>query len=99
MGFGDFDITIFDASSSPYLAYFLFGIYCCLFAVVMMNLLIAFLSDSFESVQERAPSELMKERASLCVELLQVLPSSWRRAIAYRQVFLFVMTPSTDVGE
>lgn len=97
--YGDFDVAVFDASPNPALAYVLYFVYALLFSVLMMNLLIAFLSDSFTIVQDRNKSALMQERADLCVELQSVFPKRWRQNIAERQAYLFVMVPENDVED
>ena len=70
MFFGEFDVEAFDAQDHygtpyPYLNYSLFFMVVVFVALVMMNLLISLISDSYANVQSNFREYLVRERASL----------------------------------
>lgn len=95
--FGDFEMSALHNSSNAWLGSVLYIFYTSFFSIVMLNLLIAILSDSYEHVQEHAPAELSREKASLCIEVFQVLPQPMKMAVEQRTRWLYVMLPATQV--
>ena len=51
------DVAIFEQATYPALCYLLFFVYTLVQSVILLNLLIAIMSDSYEKVQERARIE------------------------------------------
>ena len=72
---GDFDVETLWRRGSPAVAVFLSAV---LFGnVVMLNLLIAIVSDEFEQFMERADVEAQLALAAMCEEARQVLQASF----------------------
>lgn len=71
---GSYDVSLLRFSSSPALAWTLFVCFSFLMTIVLLNLLISILGDSFDRVQERADVEWRRERALLLVEMEQLIP-------------------------
>jgi cytochrome b subunit of formate dehydrogenase len=67
---GAFDITAFDSLLEyRVLGQGLFIVYAVFQMVLLLNLLIALMGDSYEKVQEKAKTEALRERAGLLVEI------------------------------
>lgn len=75
---GEFDITEFtvgpERTPTSIVAQALFYAYVCLVAIVLLNLLITILSDSYDLSTERRKAELTRMRAQLAVEYYRLLP-------------------------
>merc|ERR1712070_892208 len=69
MVFGDFDLSYFvnECDTSP-IAVVCFSLYMLLTSVIMLNLLIAIISDSFDVVNEKQKAQLLRNRATLILE-------------------------------
>jgi WD40 repeat protein len=65
----DDDEYFYDSAPHPALVYFLFITYMVLCAIILLNLLIALMSDSYECVQQRSSTEFLLERAKIICEI------------------------------
>ena len=74
MMLGGFDITFFDTLGDfRILGQVLFILYALFQMILLLNLLIALMGDSYEKVQEKANTEALRERAGLLVEIELVM--------------------------
>jgi hypothetical protein len=73
MMIGEFYLDDDSALSDDWFSRCLFFVYITVALIVMMNLLIAIISDTFERVIERQEAQFMKERASLLRDTETVL--------------------------
>lgn len=80
---GSYDVSLLQSSSSPALAWTLFVCFSFLMTIVLLNLLISILGDSFDRVQERADVEWRRERALLLVEMEHLIPKDPATRRAY----------------
>lgn len=65
-----------DSQNWPILVIFLLSL--VLVTVVLMNLLIALMNDSYERIQEHSNVEFYRLRASVILEIEQLMPSKWK---------------------
>lgn len=68
MMLGSFDPFEFEASLSPATTLILFVGFMIIINIVMMNLLIAIMGDTFDQIQENAMAEYLFCRASIILE-------------------------------
>jgi uncharacterized membrane protein len=88
---GDFDVTKFG-SVATMLVFSLF-ILCTVFnTIVMLNLLIAIISETFENVKENATSAFFQEMAAMIAENAYLIPESERMNYAKKNRFLATVT-------
>jgi len=76
MMLGSYDVRVLRLSSSVVLAWLFFLLFSFMMSILLLNVLIAILSDSFERVQERADVEWRRERALLLVEMENLVPQA-----------------------
>ena len=69
---GSYDLTVFDASSVSVLPTILYFAYIIVQMVIMLNLLIAIMGDSFARVSSNALGEWRREQALIILEMEQV---------------------------
>lgn len=70
---GDFDASILYASNVPWLNFVLYAIFLLTISVVLLNLLIAMMSDTYEMVKEDEKAEFLLERGRICLEYEHML--------------------------
>uniref|UniRef100_A0A7R9YA12 Ion transport domain-containing protein n=1 Tax=Pinguiococcus pyrenoidosus TaxID=172671 RepID=A0A7R9YA12_9STRA len=75
-----FDFATMEAALSPELAYLLTVLYLYLVAVVLLNLLIAIMSDKFDEISENARAEATYARACLVLEYEALLTEDVKNA-------------------
>ena len=63
------DPTSFDDSHLPYLCYFFLAVFLLFVMILMLNLLIALMSDSYGEVRERGKAQWRFEQAKIIVEV------------------------------
>eukprot|EP00873_Tetraselmis_striata_P005838 jgi/Tetstr1/426102/TSEL_016432.t1 len=73
MMLGDFKLSWFDKIANPYVGQLLWALFMFLEMVLLLNLLIALMGDSYEKVQEKSKIEALRERAGLLVEMEAVI--------------------------
>ena len=73
MMLGDFKHSWFAKVPIPLVGQFLWVIFMFLEMVLLLNLLIALMGDSYEKVQEKSKVEALRERAGLLVEMEMVI--------------------------
>lgn len=73
MVLGDFRLSWFDKVPHPEIGQVLWIIFMFLEMVLLLNLLIALMGDSYEKVQEKSKIEALRERAGLLVEMELVI--------------------------
>ena len=94
---GDFDTDDFGAISL-WLVYLLF-LLCTLFnMIIMLNLLIAIISETFANVNANSEPNSYKEMASLISENGYMIPEDVRRSYAKQNNYLYVCTPLETKG-
>lgn len=70
---GDFDVDGLSAESTPLAIFFFLA--CTIFnMIVMLNLLIAIISESFAAIHENAENAMYQQRASLIAENEYLVP-------------------------
>lgn len=73
---GAFDVAALRYSSAPTLALLFFIMFSFVITIVLLNLLISILGDSFDRTQERLDVNMRRERALLLVEIERQMPSN-----------------------
>jgi hypothetical protein len=68
MGIGDFDFDSFGAEKSSFLLYILFMISTLFILLILLNMLIAMMGDTFDRVQETSESNMLKEFTEMMIE-------------------------------
>lgn len=98
MMLGGFDIYFFDSLNEfRLLGQVLFIIYILFQMVLLLNLLIAFMGDSYAKVQEKAKTEALRERAGLLVEIELVMGQSYLKRNNYCPRWLHALVPKETV--
>eukprot|EP00054_Salpingoeca_dolichothecata_P035120 m.4589 g.4589 ORF g.4589 m.4589 type:complete len:314 (+) comp5087_c0_seq1:2942-3883(+) len=90
---GDFDTNEFTTGRFEVLLQILFVISMMLIMIVLLNLLIALMSDSYERIQDGVDNEIFRLRARLVLELEPQLGRKARTNKALYPTFLHVLTP------
>ena len=75
MMLGEFDMEWFDYSVSRPFTQFVFIIYMFIVSIVLLNLLIAIMADSYSRVQSKARSEGLSQKAKIMLEMLALQSS------------------------
>ncbi|CDW88905.1 wd-40 repeat protein [Stylonychia lemnae] len=88
---GDFNTTEFGALVTP-LCIVLFLIFTVFNMIVMLNLLIAIISDAYAAVAEMSEQATYQERASMIAENNYLIPDSVKESYAKQGQFLLVIT-------
>jgi len=96
---GDFDVSKFGSVAVP-LCYILF-ILCTIFnTIVMLNLLIAIISETFSHVKENAQNASYKEMAALCAENSYIIPEKMKQTYAELNRYIIVVTDlEAEIGD
>ena len=90
LSIGDTDTDKFDDGAQPVSAWLIF-ILCALFTnIIMLNLLIALISESFGKINSNSISANYQERARLISENAYLIPASVKEAYCERQRYLIV---------
>jgi hypothetical protein len=90
LSIGDTDTDKFDDGAQPVSAWLIF-ILCALFTnIIMLNLLIALISESFGKINSNSISANYQERARLISENSYLIPASIKEAYCERQRYLIV---------
>lgn len=88
---GDFDVTTFGSVATP-LVYALF-IMCTVFnTIVMLNLLIAIISETFATVKENSENASYQEMSSMIAENAYLIPEHRKEAYAVDNRYILVVT-------
>ena len=74
---GDTRADNYDVSQAPVIVWFIFCMVLLVMNVVMLNLLVAIISKSFEEINEQSESAMYRERASIIAENSYLIP--WYR--------------------
>jgi len=89
---GGFDMGDYEDSFAYVLAVTIF-ILCTVFnMIVMLNLLIAIISESFANVNSNAKNAMYQEMAALVAENNYLIPSSRKESYAKQNLYLMVIT-------
>eukprot|EP00873_Tetraselmis_striata_P004977 jgi/Tetstr1/425241/TSEL_015696.t1 len=98
---GDWDATDFYTSTSDgNFAVLLFGVYLLAMVVIMLNLLIAIMGDSYDRVKDKEHLEFMRGKVKLLMDLESEMHSSSLRRYAKRaNKFVHFMVPAEEVQE
>ena len=109
---GDFDIGVMDDYElfmardgtegnyyyvQPYLAWFFFGTFMMLVAVVALNALIAFMGETFTVVNGRKKEELIRQKAGLLIEVLALLDKDEREKDEREMKWIHCVAPVAQV--
>ena len=81
MMLGDFDVEVFYESNRAYIALPLFILYMIIMMIVLLNLLIAIMGDSFDRVKSNEELFFMKARASVIDDVESMLSKAKRRQL------------------
>lgn len=74
MLFYDLDPSLFFEHDYPVVIFAVFILFSFLAIIVMLNLLIAIMDGSYESISEHAESESLKEKALLILDVIALMP-------------------------
>ncbi|GMH97735.1 hypothetical protein TrVE_jg4330 [Triparma verrucosa] len=96
MMLGTFDPNEFEASLSPTATLILFVFFMLVMNVVMMNLLIAIMGDTFDQIQEYAMAEYLFCRASIILEFEIALSEKDKSNEEWFPTWLQVLVPTLD---
>ncbi|PNH05258.1 WD repeat domain-containing protein [Tetrabaena socialis] len=98
---GDYDFAALEHSRFFYFGWLLYVAFTFLVTIIMLNLLIAIMSDSYAVVKEHARSGWLLERARIITEIEQGMPRRLLQGPPYKVKWLHVLTPTeeTDGGE
>lgn len=98
MVLGDFSVDEFGTVATP-LVYILF-LLCTIFnMIVMLNLLIAIISDSYARVTGMAAQKVYQEMASLIAENSYLIPDQRKEDYADAGIFLLAVTDLEELGQ
>jgi Ion transport protein len=86
----------FEEANYPTLAKIVFVLYTAFGTIVLLNLLIALMSNIFEAVQQNSTNEWLLERAKIILEIEAELPKSEKNAENF-PLFLHVLRPVSSL--
>merc|ERR1711988_1708167 len=89
--FVDYDDDAISTAARVFVGFFLF-----LVVIVMLNMLIAIMADSFDNVQENLKIQSFRAKARVCADLL--IDFSKKHAL-FRQQYLHICTVKDEAGE
>ena len=89
--FVDYDNNAISTAARVFVAFFLF-----LVVIVMLNMLIAIMADSFDNVQENLKIQSFRAKARVCADLL--IDFSERHPL-FKQEYLHICTIKDEAGE
>lgn len=95
MVLGDFDTGAFGDTAVP-LVWIMFLIFTVFNIIVMLNLLIAVISDAYAAVAEQSEQAMYQERASMIAENNYLIPEQVRKTYAQEGQLLLVVTDLED---
>lgn len=75
---GNYDLALFEGSTMSPLATVLYLLYIVAQAIIMLNLLIAIMGDSYDNVQQRVMGAWRCEQAKIILEQEQVSRCCWQ---------------------
>lgn len=78
---GDFDLKIIYNSPVPSLSIFLFVLYMIMMMIVLLNLLIAIMGDSFDRIKNSEETQFLRARASAIDDVEGKMSGSLRRKL------------------
>ncbi len=81
LAIGDTRADGYDESISPAIAWLLFSLVLLIMNVVMLNLLVAIISKSFEDINEKWQETMYQERAAIIAENTYLIPYYERKAL------------------
>lgn len=87
---GGFDVSHFDGAVATGFLWFLFITCSILVMIIMLNLLIAIVSDSFEEVKEVAEQANYRERAKIICENLYLVPQPVKDNFVQKDSYLLL---------
>ena len=93
MIFGELPTDIMPAAREPAIAYMLMICYTVFVSIIMLNLLIAFMTDVYDLIQRNVENEWMLERTKILLEIEPFLPASLRDSPEYFPRWLHVLQP------
>ena len=98
MMLGNFSHDYFDSLGNyQLLGHMLFILYMVFQMILLLNLLIALMGDSYEKVQEKAKTEALRERAGLLVEIELVMGQKYLERNNYCPRWLHTLVPKETV--
>jgi hypothetical protein len=81
LAIGDTRADGYDESISPAIAWLLFSLVLLIMNVVMLNLLVAIISKSFEEINDKWHETMYQERAAIISENTYLIPYYERKAL------------------
>jgi len=98
MMLGSFDLSWFKDSAEKDLMNVIFILYIVLVNIVLLNMLIAIMGETYARVSEKAPFEFQQARATLIVQFLKKKPLEEREMKTFK--WIYALVPSSDgMGE
>ena len=95
---GDFSTELLENSPYPRLVKVVFILVMLFVNIVMLNLLIAIMGDSYDKVQENAFLEYRREKARVLMEIEIMMTKKERKREDYFPRWLHVLQPTTTGG-
>ena len=87
---GAFDTEKFEKSVGAPIVYFMFALAALFLIVVMLNLLIAIISDTFANVQSQSKRKMYQEFAQLIFESYHLLTDAKKEECDRQGNYLFI---------
>jgi hypothetical protein len=89
---GAFDTAPLDKSANPHVAYCFFVVFSFFTVILLFNLLLAILGDSFGSVAELKQEEGLRERLNICLEFLDEYTGSKQERLESKTMWVHQLT-------
>mmetsp|Transcript_38838 Transcript_38838/g.63886 ORF Transcript_38838/g.63886 Transcript_38838/m.63886 type:complete len:338 (+) Transcript_38838:102-1115(+) len=99
MMIGEFNAESFQDASSPWLMFTIFVVYMIIMAVVLLNFIIAVLTDTYSSVKVSSKCQALWEKAKIILELHDFLPERRSRQIEEETKWVHVLLPEDWLAE
>eukprot|EP00736_Rhodelphis_marinus_P000053 Rmarinus@m.15303 len=79
----EIDYSVYDEASVPQVAKFLYVVYITFFAIIMLNILIAMMNNTYKKIEKYADRETLREKA----KIIMMLESSYILQESRRRLF------------
>jgi hypothetical protein len=97
---GEFDLHVIKFySSSSTIGLMVFLIYTVIVSVVLLNMLIAIISDSYAQVQMNAAANGQRERALVNLEMFDLLNESEKMKMQRKCLWTYVLVQEAEINE
>ena len=89
--FGDFDPQVLFAAPLKEMAIFLFVLYMIIMTIILLNMMIAIMSDSFSRIKSNEETQFVKARAAAIDDVESMLSNRHEKHLQYPSMFLCCM--------